>query len=146
MARSTGLRNAWIISLLAMGRDDRILEIGFGPGVVIQSIAAIATEGFIAGIDASPLMVQQASRRNTQAIQDGRVQLQQGSALALPFEDTSFDKALSINSVQIWPDRDEADSLRLRTWDQMTDIFKPAWHPSRLPGRITLIIFSREAE
>jgi ubiquinone/menaquinone biosynthesis C-methylase UbiE len=71
---------------------------------VIQSLATKAPEGFIAGIDASPLMVQQASKLNAQAIRDGRVHLQQGSALALPYEDASFDIALSINSVQIWPD------------------------------------------
>ncbi len=104
MARSTGPRNAWILSLLDIHGDDRILEVGFGPGVVIQSLAARATEGVIAGIDTSPLMVQQASRRNAQAIRDGRVHLQQGSALALPFEDASFTTAFSINSVQLWPD------------------------------------------
>jgi hypothetical protein len=32
MARSSGLRNEWIISLLDVQRDDRILEVGFGPG------------------------------------------------------------------------------------------------------------------
>jgi ubiquinone/menaquinone biosynthesis C-methylase UbiE len=104
MARSSGLRNEWIISLLDVQHDDRILEVGFGPGVVIQFLATKAPEGFIAGIDASPLMVQQASKLNAQAIRDGHVHLQQGSALALPYEDASFSTALTINSVQIWPD------------------------------------------
>lgn len=104
MARSSGLRNEWIISLLDVQRDNRILEVGFGPGVVIQSLATKAQEGFIAGIDASPLMVQQASKLNAQTIRNGRLHLQQGSALALPYEDASFDTALTINSVQIWPD------------------------------------------
>ncbi len=105
MARSTGLRNEWTISLLDIRRADRILEVGFGPGALIQALAARATEGFIADIDVSPLMLRQASRRNAQAIGEGRVQLQQGSALALPFEDASFDTALSANSVQLWPDQ-----------------------------------------
>ncbi len=104
MARSTGFRNAWIISLLDIQHDDHILEVGFGPGMVIHSIAAIATEGFVAGVDASLLMVLQATKRNEEAIRDGRVQLLQGSALTLPFKDATFDKALSINSVHIWPD------------------------------------------
>ena len=104
MARSSGLRNEWIISLLDVQRDNRILEVGFGPGVVIQSLATKAQEGFIAGIDASPLMVQQASKLNAQTIRNGRLHLQQGSALALPYEDASFSTALTINSVQIWPD------------------------------------------
>ncbi len=104
MARSTGLRNEWILSLLALECDDRILEVGFGPGVVIQSLANKVTEGYVTGIDTSLLMLKQASKRTKDAIRAERVQLQQGSALALPFEDASFTKALSINSVQIWPD------------------------------------------
>ncbi len=85
MARSTGLRNEWTISLLDIRHADRILEVGFGPGALIQALAARATEGFIAGVDVSPVMLRQASRRNAQAIEEGRVQLQQGSALALHF-------------------------------------------------------------
>ena len=103
MARSKE-RNTWIISLLDVQPTDHILEVGFGPGTVVQSLATIATAGFVAGIDASELMVKRASKLNVQAIQQGHVQLQQGDALTLPFEEATFDKALSINSVQIWPD------------------------------------------
>ncbi len=83
MARSTRQRNAWTVSLLDIQHDDRILEVGFGPGALIQTLAAKATEGFIAGVDMSPIMLRQASRRNVQAIRKGQVQLQLGSALAL---------------------------------------------------------------
>jgi len=79
MARSTGQRNAWTASLLDIQRDDRILEVSFGPGVLIQALAAKATEGFVAGVDLSPIMLQQAVRRNAEAIREGRVQLQLGS-------------------------------------------------------------------
>ena len=79
---------------------------GFGPGALIQALAARATEGFVAGVDLSTVMLQQASRRNAEAIREGRVRLQLGSALALPFEDASFDKALSANSLPFWPDQE----------------------------------------
>ena len=105
MARSTRLRNEWTISLLDIRPDDRILEVGFGPGAMIQALAIKAPQGFIAGVDPSPVMLQQASRRNAQPILKGQVQLRQGSALSLPFEDASFDKALTANSVQLWPDK-----------------------------------------
>ncbi len=105
MARSTGLRNEWTLSLLNVEDDDRILDVGSGPGALIQMLAAQSRAGFIAGVDASPLMVRLASQRNTQAMRVGRVEIREGSALALPFEDASFDKALSANSVHIWPDR-----------------------------------------
>ncbi len=104
MARLSGARNAWIISLLDVQPEDHVLEVGSGPGAAIQVLADLARTGTVVGIDSSPLMLRQATRRNVRAVRAGRVQLRQGSALALPFEDASFDKALTINSVQIWPD------------------------------------------
>jgi ubiquinone/menaquinone biosynthesis C-methylase UbiE len=49
-------------------------------------------------------MVEQAKVRNTEAIQRGRVELRRGSVESLPFERETFDKALAINSMQVWPD------------------------------------------
>jgi ubiquinone/menaquinone biosynthesis C-methylase UbiE len=106
MARSTRLRNEWTLSLLDIRRDDRILEVGCGPGALIQALSARATEGLVVGVDLSPIMLQQAARRNAEAIREGRVRLQLGPALALPFEDASFDKALSANSLPFWPDQE----------------------------------------
>ncbi|MEM5436924.1 class I SAM-dependent methyltransferase [Paraburkholderia diazotrophica] len=95
---------AWAIGLLDVRASDRVIEIGFGPGVGIQLLAQQATAGKIAGVDPSPEMVTQAAARNAQAIARGRVDLREGSAERLPFEDDTFDKALAINSMQVWPD------------------------------------------
>ena len=53
MARATRHRNEWIISLLDIQHTDRILEIGFGLGAMIQLLAGSAPEGFVAGMDLS---------------------------------------------------------------------------------------------
>src|SRR5579859_5535720 len=82
MARSTGKRNEWTLSLLAIQRDDRVLEVGCGPGTLIQALAAKATAGFFVGIDLLPTMLQQASKRNAQPIREGRARLEGGSATA----------------------------------------------------------------
>ncbi len=105
MARSTGKRNEWTLSLPDIQRDDRVLEVGCGPGALIQALAAKTTAGSVVGIDLSPTMLQQASKRNAQAIREGWARLEGGSATALPFEEASFDKALSANSVPFWPDQ-----------------------------------------
>jgi SAM-dependent methyltransferase len=63
---------AWVIDLLEVGPNDNVLEVGFGPGVVIQRLAKLASEGYVAGIDPSREMVQQARARNATAIQNGR--------------------------------------------------------------------------
>ena len=130
MARSTKQRNAWMVSLLDIGQDDRILEVGCGPGALIQVLAARATKGVVAGVDLSPVMLQQASRRNAEAIREGRVRLQPGSALALPFEDASFDIALSANSLPFWPDQEAGvKEIRrvLKPGGVVAIILQPRW-------------------
>ena len=61
MAWENRERNTWVIELLDVQRADYILEIGFGPGWAIQQAARLATEGLVAGVDASKTMVRQAS-------------------------------------------------------------------------------------
>jgi SAM-dependent methyltransferase len=104
MARMNADCGAWVSDLLEVGPNDSVLEVGFGPGVVIQHLSKVAAAGHVAGIDQSREMVDQARARNTTAIQSGRVDLRHGSVESLPFDDNSFDKALAINSMQVWPD------------------------------------------
>ncbi|WP_128971103.1 class I SAM-dependent methyltransferase [Bradyrhizobium tropiciagri] len=104
MARTNADCGAWVTDLLEVEPDDRVLEVGFGPGVVIQRLSSLVLAGSIAGIDASPEMVGQARARNATAVRDGRIDLRLGSVEHLPFDDGSFDKALAINSMQVWPD------------------------------------------
>ena len=55
-------RNAWAVSLLDVQRDDRVLELGFGPGLAIRELSRIAAEGYVCGIDHSDPMLRQARR------------------------------------------------------------------------------------
>jgi ubiquinone/menaquinone biosynthesis C-methylase UbiE len=73
-------------------------------GVVIQHLSKLASAGHVAGIDPSREMVEQARARNKAAIETGRVDLRRGSVEGLPFDDNAFDKALAVNSMQVWPD------------------------------------------
>jgi len=104
MARTNGKCAAWVIDLLRVQPIDKVLEVGFGPGVGIQLLASSASAGFVAGVDPSKEMVAQATTRNKKAIESGRVDLRHGSVTTLPFADNTFDKALAINSMQVWPD------------------------------------------
>jgi ubiquinone/menaquinone biosynthesis C-methylase UbiE len=102
MARANADFGIRVAGLLEIGPEDCVLEVGFGPGVVIEHLSKRA--GRIAGVDLSWEMLAQARRRNTAAIDSGKVELHQGSAENLPFGNGSFDKALSINSMQVWSD------------------------------------------
>ena len=107
MANIYKQRLDWTVETLHVKKDDHILEVGFGPGVAIQQISALATNGFVAGVDLSRVMVRQAIRRNRKAIRDGRVEIQQGSVNNLPYGDDRFDKVFAINSFHHWPQPQE---------------------------------------
>lgn len=96
MARTNQTCAVWVIGLLDIRPNDTVLEVGFGPGVGIQILARSAPAGYVAGMDQSKEMVEQARTRNLKAIESGRVDLRHGSVERLPFEDNTFDKALVI--------------------------------------------------
>jgi len=104
MAHTNADCGAWVTELLEIGPNDSVLEVGFGPGVIIQRLSKLVSAGHVAGIDPSQEMVEQARARNATAINDGLVGLRRGSVEHLPFDDNTFDKALAINSMQVWPD------------------------------------------
>jgi ubiquinone/menaquinone biosynthesis C-methylase UbiE len=72
-------RNLWAVELLEVQSTDRVLEIGFGPGVAIQALAHLTANGNVYGIDHSEVMVRQAIARNRRAVDEGRVSLVLGT-------------------------------------------------------------------
>jgi SAM-dependent methyltransferase len=103
---SNRTRNAWAVRLLEVGPTDRVLEIGFGPGIAIRELSRLATRGYVCGIDHSAEMVRQARRRNARAVSAGLVDLRLGSAEELHQFDEPFDKVLAVNTLGMWRDPD----------------------------------------
>ena len=96
-------RNRWAVSLLDVQPADRVLEIGFGPGLAVAALVR-AGAGHVSGIDHSAVMVQQASRRNAAAIRAGRVTLVRASVDQIPPAlDGRFDAILAVNALAFWP-------------------------------------------
>jgi trans-aconitate methyltransferase len=98
-------RSRWTVDLLHIDPDDRVLELGCGPGVALEQVACRLLSGAVAGIDHSPVMVKQAARRNREAIAAGRVNVRTG-----PIEDVCtlsgpFTKIFSVNVIQFVPDK-----------------------------------------
>ena len=104
MARTNRQCAEWIVRPLEVQPNDKVLELGFGPGVGIDLLARAASDGYVFGVDPSKEMLEQASARNAEAIKSGHVDLRLGLAESMPFADNSFDKAMAINSLQMWPD------------------------------------------
>ena len=104
MRRGNAASNRWMVDLLAVQPQDRVLEVGFGPGVALAALLARASGGFVAGIDASALMVRQARARQAAAIAAGRLAICQADAGALPYADATFDKVCGAHVLYFWPD------------------------------------------
>ena len=98
----------WVVDLLDARPNDRVLEIGSGPGVAIQLLAERVTEGTVVGLDPSDVMARQARQRNRAAVHAGRVALLQGDAIALPFGDARCTKACAIHTLYFWAQREAA--------------------------------------
>src|ERR687897_1987523 len=96
-------RNAWAVSLLDVRSEDRVLEIGFGPGLAIRELGRLAGKGYVCGIDHSELMLRRAKRLNAEGLRHGVVDLRLGSVPEdLPAFDEPFDKILAVNATMFW--------------------------------------------
>ncbi len=105
MARDNQQMNRFSIDAVKIAANDRVLEIGFGPGKAIELLIKRTSAPFIAGIDPSDVMVQDASDLNREAIAAGRVDLRQAAVERVPFEDGRFSRVLTVSNFQVWEDR-----------------------------------------
>jgi len=128
-------RNLWTVGLLALAPTDRVLELGFGPGVALQAVARRVTRGCVVGLDHSEAMVRAARRRNRRAIAEGRMMLRVGSFEALPDLGERFDKIYAVNALMFAGDAGrvlEALRERLAPGGRLALTFQ-----SRRPGATT---------
>lgn len=96
--------NASAHAALDPGDGDRVLEIGFGGGCLIDSIMKHDGLAFVAGAEISNLAVQAARRRFAEDIAVGRLEIQQCGEATLPFSDAIFSSACCVNVIYFWPD------------------------------------------
>lgn len=100
---------AEFVQRFGAGRD--ILEVGCGTGLVLQRLRQFARTA--RGVDLSPGMLQKARARGLDVVE--------GSATALPFEDASFDVACSFKVLAHIPEIEKALS-------EMARVTRPGGH------------------
>jgi SAM-dependent methyltransferase len=130
MARMDKPSNDWAISLMNIQPNDHLLEIGFGPGLAIKKVSELASKGFVAGIDFSETMLEQASKLNAVAIESGLVELKYGEVCSIPYGDEIFDKVFGINVMYVLPDLPKA--------------IKEMWRVLKPGGQVTFCMPEKE--
>lgn len=97
-------RGRWTVDLLELDPADRVLELGYGPGVVTGWLCDEVPDGQVVGVDHSATMRDQAARRNRRHIASGLLDLRVGDAEHLPDDLGPFDAACGMNVWQFWQD------------------------------------------
>jgi len=92
------------VELLDPQPQDMVLDIGFGGGLSLVTLADRAPQAKIAGVDYSREMVSTAGRLVHDKALDARVSVRWGDVAKLPFRAATFHKVLTVNSLYYWPD------------------------------------------
>jgi ubiquinone/menaquinone biosynthesis C-methylase UbiE len=104
MVKGNGNRYSTLIKDLDIQPEDKILEIGYGPGIGIQMITRLCPTCTVYGVDFSKLMLKKAGKLNKPAIDQSKVHLFLGDYLKIPMEQNQYDKIFCLNVIYFWDD------------------------------------------
>jgi SAM-dependent methyltransferase len=119
--------NQRTLEALSVLPDDRILEVGPGPGDLMNRIVPMVPRGSVTGVDFSPEMIDVCSKRFAALIESGRIELRCASADAMPFAGDQFTKACTVHTIYFWPDP--------------AAVFREFWRVLRERGRLVVAFF-----
>ena len=94
--------NNFVKETLSVKGSDHILEIGCGTGSLIKIIADELENGIVEGIDFSKTMISMAKKKNKKHIGKKKAIIRLGNFNELQFENNSYDKIFSVNTIYFW--------------------------------------------
>ena len=94
----------WGMKHIKIAENSSVLDVGCGGGANIKKMLALCPRGRVSGLDYSPVSVEKSRQVNRKAIADGRCDVIEGSALALPFSENSFDVVTAFETIYFWPE------------------------------------------
>lgn len=120
MALSNRRSSREVAATLPLRPGDRVLEVGFGPGVLLRALAARPEAPGLIGVEPSTVMLDRARPSRT-------VELRSGTAADTGLPGGCVDHVVSVNTVALWPDLD-AGMDELRRVLRVGGTLSLAWH------------------
>jgi arsenite methyltransferase len=105
--RRNAALNDTVFDLLALRPTDRVLDIGFGGGYLLNRMLTVITDGLIAGVDVSSAMVVYTEKRHPKAIDAGKLEFKCAAVEFLPYPAKYFTKVCSVNSIFYWQNAEQ---------------------------------------
>jgi arsenite methyltransferase len=102
MNRGNRAFNEHAIERLEVHAGTRVLDLGFGGGLTFGPL--LERGASVVGVDRAQDMVAAAVARHRAEVDAGRLSVHAGEVQALPLEDASVDRVLTVNTVYFWPD------------------------------------------
>lgn len=131
--------SATLVATVGVGKGVRVLDVATGSGNAALVAAALGSD--VTGLDLAPNLLDVARQRAQEA--ELEIELVEGDAEDLPFEDAGFDRVVSVFGVMFAPDQQ-------RTADELTRVCRPggrigvcAWTPDGISGRMFTLLASR---
>jgi ubiquinone/menaquinone biosynthesis C-methylase UbiE len=104
VARMLNKGNAQVIGAaveaLGLSGGERVADVGFGGGLGLDLLlAAVGEDGRVYGVEPAPDMLVRARGLHEDALETGRLELDEATMDALPFPDGALDGWISLNTV-----------------------------------------------
>lgn len=94
----------WGLSHISVKTSDTVLDVGCGGGKTIAKLARLAHAGKVFGLDYSKASLSVARKLNEREIEQGQVEIHEGSVLKLPFPTGTFDLVTAVETHFWWTD------------------------------------------
>lgn len=85
-------------------KGDRVLELGFGGGYLLNKILQSPGVEFVVGVDVSSEMVEFCKKRFSSQIKAGKLKLNYNNTVNLTNFDCNFTKICTVNTIYFWSD------------------------------------------
>jgi cyclopropane fatty-acyl-phospholipid synthase-like methyltransferase len=107
-------RIRWAVETLAVEPEDRVLEIGGGPGVAASLVCEQLERSRLLLIDRSATAIERTRRRNPEHIASGRLALQTVDVADFDPGEERFDKVFAVNVNLFWTTSATEELARIR--------------------------------